>query len=113
MNESSTPAVLGHVAPLPTLVAVLAALLVGTWLTVAATSVDLGPLNLWIGLGIATAKAALVALYFMHLRWDRPFHVVVMLAAVLFLALFIGLVLLDTVHYQPELIEVPAPGSEQ
>jgi len=110
MSESSTPAVLGHVAPLPTLVAVLVALLVGTWLTVAATYVDLGSLNLWIGLGIATAKAALVALYFMHLRWDRRFHIVVMLVAVLFLALFIGLVLIDTAHYQQDLIVGPAPG---
>ena len=43
------------------------ALMIGTWLTVSATYVDLGALNIWIGLAIATGKAVLVALYYMHL----------------------------------------------
>jgi cytochrome c oxidase subunit 4 len=94
------------------LVAVWIALMVGTWMTVAATTVDLGALNLWIGLAIATAKAVLVALYFMHLRWDRPFNLLVILAALAFLMLFIGLAMMDTAQYQPELIPGGTPAIE-
>jgi cytochrome c oxidase subunit 4 len=82
--------------------------MIGTWLTVAASNVDLGWLNIWIGLAIATGKAALVALYYMHLRWDRPFNAFVFMGAFLFLFLFIGIAMMDTAHYQPQII--PAFG---
>ena len=74
-----------------------------TVLTVAATWVDLGTANLWIALGIATVKASLVALDFMHLRYDHPFNGFIFVAALAFLTLFLGLVLLDTWAYQPEI----------
>ena len=35
----------------------------------------------------------LVVMYFMHLRWDSPFNGIVILAALFFVALFIGLAL--------------------
>jgi cytochrome c oxidase subunit IV len=92
-----------HVVRLPILAAVFAALLVMTALTVAVTWYDLGDWNLIIALGIATTKAALVALFFMHLRYDNAFYAVVFLAALLFLALFMGLTLLDTFQYQPDI----------
>jgi len=88
---------------LAVLLAVFAALLVLTAATVAATWVDLGAWNLAIALGIATAKAALVALYFMHLRYDNPFYALVFVAALVFLALFLVLTLLDAVAYQPDI----------
>ncbi|MCP4895394.1 MAG: caa(3)-type oxidase subunit IV [bacterium] len=94
----------GHVASIPLLVGVLIALMVGTWLTVTATYFDLGALNIWIGLAIATAKAFLVAVYYMHLRWDRPINAIALLAAVLFLMLFLGIAMLDSSQYQPQLI---------
>lgn len=100
----------GHVTSIRLLVAVWIALMVGTWLTVAATYVDLGALNIWIGLVIATVKAVLVGLYFMHLRWDRPFNAFVFISSFAFLALFIGLAMMDTSHYQPSMIEGFAPG---
>ena len=53
--------------------------------TVAATWVDLGGWNLWIALGIATVKASLVALYFMHLRYDNPFYALIFVTALVFL----------------------------
>ncbi len=52
-------------------------------------------------MGIATMKAALVALYFMHLRYDHPFHSLVFVAGLVFLTLFLALTLLDTLQYQP------------
>jgi cytochrome c oxidase subunit IV len=111
MHHDTEQAAVGHVAPLKVLFVVWIALMVGTWLTVTATSVDLGPFNLWIGLAIATAKATLVAVYFMHLRWDKPFNTVVFLAALAFLALFIGIAMMDSGQYQPELIPGPEPGT--
>jgi cytochrome c oxidase subunit 4 len=100
----------GHVAPLRLLVVVLVALLALTFVTVAVTWFDLGPLNLGIALGIAVVKASLVLLYFMHLRWDRPFHAVVLISSLLFVALFIGLTLLDSFEYQPQLIPGYSPA---
>jgi len=108
-HDSEHPAV-GHVASIRLLVTVWIALMVGTWLTVTATYVDLGPLNIWIGLAIATAKAVLVALYFMHMRWDKPFNAVVFLGAIAFLGLFIGFAMMDSAHYQVDVIPGYAPG---
>ena len=93
-----------HVSSVRLLVVVWIALLIGTWLTVTATYFDLGSFNIWIGLAIATVKAALVALYYMHLRWDRPFNGFVFLTAFLFLGIFVGIALMDTSHYQDTLI---------
>lgn len=89
-----------HVVPLGVLAAVFVTLCLLTWLTVAATWVDLGEFNLWIAMGIATVKAALVALFFMHLRYDDPFNGLVFVTGLAFLALFLTLTLLDTGQYQ-------------
>ena len=73
---------------------VLAALLVLTVITVTAAGIDFGPYNTVIALVIATMKASLVALFFMHLRHDR-FNAVVFLGGVLFLAVFLIFTLFD------------------
>ena len=93
-----------HISSIRLLVVVLIALMFGTWLTVSVTYLDLGFLNIWIGLAIATAKAVLVGLYYMHLRWDKPFNAFVFLAAFFFLFLLIGFAMMDTGQYQPDLI---------
>ena len=90
-----------HAVPVRLLFAVFMALLLFTFLTVAVTWVDLGSLNLWIALAVAVIKAALVCLYFMHLRWDSPFNGFVITISFVFVALFIGFALLDSVQYQP------------
>ena len=71
---------------------------------------DLGQFNIWLALLIAVVKAGLVAMYFMHLRWDRPFNAIVIVSAVLFVTLFIGLALLDTFQYHPDVIPGYAPA---
>ena len=93
-----------HISSIRLLVVVLIALMFGTWLTVSVTYVDLGFLNIWIGLAIATAKAVLVALYYMHLRRDKPFNLFLFLVAIAFLMLFIGIAMMDTGAYQSSLI---------
>ncbi len=92
-----------HVVPFGVLLGVFVALLALTYLTVAARAVDLGGLNIWIALAIATAKGALVVLYFMHLRYDSPFYSIVFLTALAFVLLFLGITILDTIEYQPDI----------
>jgi cytochrome c oxidase subunit 4 len=100
----------GHVTPVALLLKVWGALVVLTVVTVAVTWVDLGSANLLVAMGIATAKAFLVALYFMHLRWDRPLNAVVFLTALLFVAIFISGALIDSSAYQKDLIPDYAPA---
>jgi cytochrome c oxidase subunit 4 len=90
-----------HVVPLWVLLGIWAILVLLTAATVAVTYVDLGTLNLWIAMIIATAKASLVALYFMHLRYDHPLYGVILITALLFMTLFIGLVLVDVAALPP------------
>jgi cytochrome c oxidase subunit 4 len=59
-----------HIAPASMYFKVFAALIVGTILTVVAAKVDMGPLNNVVMLLIACTKAALVILFFMHVRWS-------------------------------------------
>ncbi|MHC4399431.1 MAG: cytochrome C oxidase subunit IV family protein [Planctomycetota bacterium] len=92
-----------HAVPLTVLLGVFLALIALTALTVAATWVDLGSFNLLAAMGIAMVKAVLVALFFMHLAYDRPFNAFIFCVGLFFLALFVSLTLLDTVEYQPEI----------
>src|SRR5213082_2054903 len=55
-------------SPLPTYFGVWIALLVGTILTYEVAKIDLGAFNSAVALIIATTKALLVALFFMHLK---------------------------------------------
>jgi cytochrome c oxidase subunit 4 len=103
----------GHIVPLRLLVGVLVALLALTVITVAITWVDLGPLNLVAAMVIAVIKASLVLLYFMHLRWDRPFNAVIIIASLAFVVLFIILTLMDAAAYQPDVIPGFAPALDQ
>lgn len=91
---------MGHVSPIWMLLGVFALLIFFTVLTVAVTYVDLGPANIWVALAVAVVKGALVGLYFMHLRYDSPFNSLILVSAFLFLAVFIGLALMDTGEYQ-------------
>ncbi len=90
---------LAHPVSLSLLLTTFAGLMILTFLTVAATWVDLGMWNIWLALLIAVIKAGLVAMYFMHLRWDSPFNGIVLIAALFFVALFIGSVVLDSREY--------------
>ena len=99
-----------HVVPPKVLLGVWGALLLLTVVTVAVTEVELGSLAFPVALLIAASKASVVALYFMHLRWDRPFLGVVFLIAIAFVMLFLISVLIDTQIYQPDRIPGHAPG---
>jgi cytochrome c oxidase subunit IV len=87
--------------PIWMLVAVLGALMLLTVLTVSVTSYDLGSEgNLVVGMVIATIKAGLVVTFFMHLLWDKKFHLILFLTAVLFVVLFLSMSVTDRGEYQ-------------
>lgn len=83
-------------SPLKTYFAIWAALLVGTYVTYRVAFLDLGPFNAAVALTIATIKATLVALFFMHV-WgssDKMIKVVV-ITALFFLLLLLSLSMAD------------------
>ena len=90
---------LGHAVPLRVLLGVFAVLLTLTFVTVAATWFDFGGWAIMIALGIATLKASLVALYFMHLRYEKRLLIrILMPIVVITLAIFIGLTYTDILY---------------
>jgi cytochrome c oxidase subunit IV len=92
---------LAHTMPIWMLVAVLGALMLLTIVTVSVTSYDLGSEgNLVVGMVIATIKAGLVVTFFMHLLWDKKFHLILFLTAVLFVVLFLSMSITDRGEYQ-------------
>jgi cytochrome c oxidase subunit 4 len=91
----------GHLVPLSILIWTAIALLFLTVVTVAARYVDVGQFNMVIALGIAVLKATLVAMFFMHLKWDKPFNQLVFVACITFVVLLIALTVLDTSEYNP------------
>jgi cytochrome c oxidase subunit 4 len=77
-------------------VAVWGGLLTLTGATVAVSYVDLGLLNVVVALLIASAKASLVALFFMHLKFENKLVWTFALVPIFFLALIVGGTLSDT-----------------
>jgi len=94
---------IGHVVPLPVLLGVFLTLIALTIATVTIAGLGLSRFDFVIAMAIATVKAGLVSLYFMHLRYDRPFHAVVLVSALGFVALFISIALLDTREYRGDI----------
>jgi cytochrome c oxidase subunit 4 len=94
----------GHLVPLWILFATAAVLLVLTVITVAVRYVDLGEANIYIAIGIAGVKATLVGLFFMHLKWDKPFNQLTLVGSIIFVVLLIWFTMLDSKQYEPTLI---------
>lgn len=73
----------------------LIALLILTFITVGASYLDFGSGNVVIALVIATVKASLVGLIFMHLLHDKPIDGLILVAGFLLLSLFLGFCFID------------------
>ena len=98
---------LSHVASTKVLLGTFGALMVLTIITVAATMVDLGSsMNLLVAMVVATIKAGLVCMFFMHLRYDKVMHTVAFLSALLFALLFVSFALMDSSEYQQDIVWV-------
>jgi len=71
-------------------------LLAGTALTVFAARIDLGPFNAAVALTIATVKALLVALFFMHIKGaSEKLLKLVVISTVFFLFILLTLSMAD------------------
>lgn len=86
-----------HIIPFKTLLNVFLALVALTVLTVLAAWFDLGPLEIPVALGIAAAKATLVVMYFMALKYDKPVNSMVFIVGTSFVGVFLIFTLFDTV----------------
>jgi len=84
-----------HIAPIKTYLAIWIALMVLLALTIGAAFIHMGHLNLAITLLIAGIKAAMVVLYFMHVRWSSRLTWVFASAAVLWLGILFVLSVSD------------------
>jgi cytochrome c oxidase subunit IV len=93
MSTHSSPY---HIIPFKTYITVFTALLVLTVVTVAISFVDLGSYNLVIAMLVASIKASLVAMFFMHLYYDNKLNLIIFLISILFLAIFIIFIMFDT-----------------
>ncbi|MGH2578286.1 MAG: cytochrome C oxidase subunit IV family protein [Actinomycetota bacterium] len=79
-----------HVVPVRVYVAVFLALMAGTGLTVFAATMDLGMWNTPVALLIAVAKAMLVVLFFMHVKYSSRLVALAAGGSVLWLVLLIA-----------------------
>lgn len=74
---------------------IFVALMVGTAITVAVAFLDLGPFNAVVALTIAVAKATLVVLYFMHVRYGTRLTWAVVAGSVFWLGILLALTFSD------------------
>lgn len=84
-----------HVVPVKVYLGVFTALLVLTYVTVAAARLDLGSLNVVVALLIAGFKASLVVYYFMHLKFSPRLTWLWVIGSFLWLAFLIGITVSD------------------
>jgi len=87
-----------HVVSYRTYILVWIGLLILTTVTILAAQVDLGAWNIWLALGIATVKSALVVLFFMHMKYEHWLLRLFFLGALATLAIFIGLNFFDILY---------------
>lgn len=73
----------------------LVALLILTAITVGVSYFDFGAGNVVVALLVATIKASLVALIFMHLAHDKPMNAVILVGSFVFLSLLLAFSLAD------------------
>ncbi len=84
-----------HVVSRKIYVLVFAALMAGTAITVWVAFFDLGPWNDVTMLTIAVAKATLVVLFFMHVRYSGRLIALTVGSGILFLLILLALALAD------------------
>ena len=89
-----------HIIPLSIYMAVFISLIIMTVITIISAQYDFGSFNIVIALFIASFKSSLVLLFFMHLYYDNKINMALIIGSVLFVAIFIGLTMLDVTRRQ-------------
>ena len=100
-----------HIVPPGIYVAIFLALILGTGLTVWAAFQNFGPFNIVIALGIASMKATLVVLYFIHARYSPKRTQLVIVCAIFWLAIMLALTLSDYQTRQRRLSRPVSPSA--
>jgi cytochrome c oxidase subunit 4 len=84
-----------HIVQPGTYLAIITTLLMLTGVTVWAAMIDLKQFNVVVALVIATTKASLVVLYFMHAKYSHRRTQLVIMAGIFWLALLLFMTLSD------------------
>lgn len=91
VNSTSTD----HIQSYARLLGVLACLWALTALTIGIARIDMGIFNIWIAILIASVKASLVLLFFMHLKNESLLLKITFIGTILCLVIFIGFIFWD------------------
>jgi cytochrome c oxidase subunit 4 len=87
-----------HILSIKTAGIILGLLLLLTAITVAVSRIDLGFFNVAAALALATTKALLVILFFMHMKYENRFMQAIVFLCFLILAIFIGMTFFDLAY---------------
>ena len=90
-----------HILPIKTYLAVAVGLFILTVITVGISFIKLGGWNAVVAFGVASIKGLLVAMFFMHLLYDKKINLVIFIVALLFLGVFIALTMFDVLLRGP------------
>jgi cytochrome c oxidase subunit 4 len=85
-----------HVSSVKFYIGILATLMFFTLLTVGVASIHLGQLNLAVAVVIASIKATLVIMFFMHLKYDNKFNATIVVCSLMFIGVFFAYTMNDT-----------------
>jgi cytochrome c oxidase subunit 4 len=86
---------MSHIASKGSYIGIFLTLMVLTAVTVAAAFVNLGAFNASVALAIATFKATLVVLFFMHVKYSSRLTQIVVISGFFFLAILLALTMTD------------------
>jgi cytochrome c oxidase subunit 4 len=74
-----------HIVPKRVYALVFATLIALTWVTAWVATVDLGAFNIYVALSIATFKASIVVLFFMHVKYGTRLTKFIVCSGILWL----------------------------
>ncbi len=74
-----------HIVPKRVYALVFTTLIIMTWVTAWISTVDLGPMNIWVALSIAVFKASIVVLFFMHVKYGTRLTKMIVCSGILWL----------------------------
>ena len=94
-NTNSAAAQKPHVLPDRLFITVWVGLLILTGITVAGSVYFPGKVGILVAMIVTPIKAALILMYFMHLRYEKKGFTIMFLVAVGILGIFIGLTFFD------------------
>jgi cytochrome c oxidase subunit IV len=86
---------MSHIASVKSYVGIFLILMALTTITVLVAYVNLGEFNKVVALGIASVKATLVILYFMHVKYSSHLTKLVVVTGFFFLFVLLGLTMTD------------------